>query len=84
MEPLVKFIDFRRIRSQILVAIIEPLEIIPIEIVYQCKANDSYFNEFRGLDLYVWDESGSGSNLIIEDNGEQSSIRWLLSSKCKN
>src|SRR6266480_917853 len=73
LEPLVQFIDFRRIRGQILVAIIEPLEIIPIEIVYQCKANDSYFNDFRGIPghvFHVWDESGCGSNLIIEDNGK--------------
>src|SRR5215213_10116439 len=40
LEPLIKFIDFRRIRGKILVAIIEPLEIIPNEIltsVYRYK-----------------------------------------------
>src|SRR2546429_1339656 len=31
LEPLIKFIDFSRIRGQILVAMIEPLEIISIE-----------------------------------------------------
>ena len=34
LEPLVKFIDFRRIKPQILADIIEPLEIIPTEIIF--------------------------------------------------
>ncbi|CAI2176210.1 172_t:CDS:1 [Funneliformis geosporum] len=84
LEPLIKFIDFRRIKSQILANIIEPLNIIPVETiinVYRHKAiskstdfND--FNEVRGLlpisnkSDYVWDERGCGSNLIIEDDGK--------------
>ncbi|RIA86069.1 hypothetical protein C1645_780457, partial [Glomus cerebriforme] len=33
LKPLVKCIDFRRIKGQVLVDIIEPLEIIPAEII---------------------------------------------------
>ena len=84
MEPLIKFIDFRRIKGQILVSIIEPLEIVPNELlisVYRYNAlslNNPDLVEFRGTSpkfkkfnesAYIWDESACGSNLIIEDNG---------------
>ena len=75
LEPLIEFIDFKRVKGQILVSIIEPLEIIPTEIVlgayrHKILSNDSdLVNEFRGTHDYVWDESACGSKLIIEDNG---------------
>ena len=77
LEPLIKFIDFKRVKDQILVSIIEPLEIIPTEIVlgayrHKLLSNSSdLVNEFRGTNFhnYVWDESACGSKLIIENNG---------------
>ncbi|GES97531.1 hypothetical protein GLOIN_2v1487378 [Rhizophagus clarus] len=76
LEPLVEFIDFKRIKPQILADIIEPLEIIPYEIisnVYRYVALSSNFNlsDTRGKSTdYVWDESICGSRLIIVDNGK--------------
>jgi hypothetical protein len=57
LEPLVKFIDFMKIRGQILTDIIDPLEIISSKIilnVYRQIArlngtNANEFNEFRGI-----------------------------------
>ncbi|CAB5189615.1 unnamed protein product [Rhizophagus irregularis] len=81
MEPLVKYIDFKRIKGQILVNFIEPLEIIPAEIILGIyrnivSLNSLNFNDIRGkphiineID-YVWDETACGSRLIIEDNGK--------------
>ncbi|CAB5356730.1 uncharacterized protein OCT59_000998 [Rhizophagus irregularis] len=75
LEPLVKLIDFRRIKGQILVNIIEPLGITPIEIIlnvyrYNMLSFNSDLNDTRGIPFnYVYDESACGSNLIIEDNG---------------
>src|ERR1051325_8163724 len=80
LEPLIKFIDFKRIKGQILADIIDPLEIIPTEIIsnvyrQKVRSNDKDSNEFRGIaflsksDL-VWDESACGSELIIKDNGK--------------
>src|SRR4051812_30813261 len=75
LEPLIKFIDFKRIKGQILTVIIEPLEIVPTEMimsVYRHKAmtNNSDLNVNRGINDYVWDETACGSKLIIEDNGK--------------
>jgi hypothetical protein len=77
LEPLVKYIDFRRIKGQVLVDFIEPLEIIPVEIIlsvyrYLAKSNNSDLNDTRGMPImmYVWDELACGSKLIIEDNGK--------------
>ncbi|GES97610.1 hypothetical protein GLOIN_2v1869497 [Rhizophagus clarus] len=76
LEPLIKFIDFRRIKGQILADTIDPLEIIPTKIildVYRQKArlNNADSNEFRGtLNNYVWDKSACGSKLIVDDNGK--------------
>jgi hypothetical protein len=75
LEPLVEFIDFRRIDAQILSDIVEPLEIIPTEIissVYQYRAlpKNLDLNSTRGIGSYDWDESACGSGLIIEDNGK--------------
>ncbi|GES97525.1 hypothetical protein GLOIN_2v1482344 [Rhizophagus clarus] len=81
LEPLIKYIDFKRIKTQILANIIEPLEIIPTEIilsVYRFKAllNVLNFNDIRGKPYvingidYVWDESARGLKFIIKDNGK--------------
>src|SRR6266498_468 len=53
LEPLIKFIDFRRIKAQTFANFIEPLKIIPVETVlgvYRHKAvsYDSDINETRG------------------------------------
>ncbi|CAI2175249.1 8940_t:CDS:2 [Funneliformis geosporum] len=81
LEPLVKFIDFRRIKVQMSDKIIEPLKIIPDETilnVYRNKIilNNADFNEYRGVlqkineSNCVWDESECGTGLIIENNGK--------------
>ncbi|CAB5189635.1 unnamed protein product [Rhizophagus irregularis] len=79
LNPLIKFIDFRRIKGQLFVNIIEPLGIIPAEVilsVYRLKAlsDNLELSDVRGRSIYkfnyVWDESACGSNLIIEDNGQ--------------
>ena len=82
LEPLVQFIDFKRIKGQILNDVICPLEIIPAEIISnvycQKGSNNADSNEFRGIPIFklnesdglVWDESACGSKLIIEDNGK--------------
>jgi hypothetical protein len=66
LEPLVKFINLKRIKTKILADIIEPLEIIPIEIIciaYRHFALLSKLNlsDFRGKPInesgYVWDET---------------------------
>jgi hypothetical protein len=77
LKPLIKFIDFKRIKAQIIIEFIEPLEIIPVEIilsVYRHLAllNNSKLSNTRGKSInesdYVWDEMACGSKLIIEDN----------------
>ncbi|RGB37175.1 hypothetical protein C1646_813523 [Rhizophagus diaphanus] len=77
IKPLVDYIDFGRIKGQILVDFIEPLGIIPDKIILSvyremAKLNNSYLNDTRGIPimLYVWDESACGSKLIIEDGGK--------------
>src|SRR5947199_2533288 len=69
LEPLVKFIDFRRIKSRILTDIIKPLEIIPAEIILNVfrDKTKSDFSDIRGT-LYFWDKSACGSKLIVEDD----------------
>ncbi|CAB5356764.1 unnamed protein product [Rhizophagus irregularis] len=80
LEPLVKFIDFRRIKIQILSDFIEPLEIIiPDKIIsdayrYVALLNNLSLCDIRGKPIYepsyVFDETASGSKLIVEDNGK--------------
>ncbi|GBB86059.1 hypothetical protein RclHR1_01250022 [Rhizophagus clarus] len=77
LETLVKFIDFMRIEGQILVDVIEPLEIIPVNIIsdvyrQKVKLSKSDLNYIRGIPIpiCVWDESECGSNVLIEDNGK--------------
>ncbi|RIA88452.1 concanavalin A-like lectin/glucanase domain-containing protein [Glomus cerebriforme] len=80
LEPLIKFIDFSQIKGKVLTDIIEPLEIVPTEVIlnaYRQKArsNNSDSNGIRGIQKFnelqcIWDESACGSKLIIEDNGK--------------
>ncbi|RGB37165.1 hypothetical protein C1646_666378 [Rhizophagus diaphanus] len=79
LEPLIKYIDFKRIKTYILANFIEPLEIIPTEIFYSTYRNialSSNYNlsDFRGKAInesgYFWDETACGSKLIIKDNGK--------------
>ncbi|POG79865.1 hypothetical protein GLOIN_2v1523732, partial [Rhizophagus irregularis DAOM 181602=DAOM 197198] len=78
LEPLIEFIDFRRIQGLILVDIIEPLEIVPTKIIlnvyrYNTKSINSDRNYIRGVPIYfnyIWDDTACGSKLIIEDNGK--------------
>ena len=74
LEPLFKFIDFGRIKGQILVNIIDPLEFIPEKTflnIYRQKlvSNDIDSNVSRGT-LYFWDKTSCGSELVIADNGK--------------
>jgi hypothetical protein len=96
LEPLVKFIDLKLIKAQVLVDFIEPLGIIPAELissVYRHKAlfNNSDLNEIRGRPIYkfneshlAWDESSCGSKLIIEDNGKVVHASKTLTSKSES
>ncbi|RIA87113.1 hypothetical protein C1645_828270 [Glomus cerebriforme] len=79
LEPLIEFIDFKRIKGQILTDIIVPLKIIPTEIIESNKAisnhSGSDLNDTRGIPIsfnsdYVWDESACGPDLIIKNNGK--------------
>ncbi|GES97513.1 hypothetical protein GLOIN_2v1482344 [Rhizophagus clarus] len=81
LEPLVKYIDFKRIKGQVLVNLIEPLEIIPVETLLSVYRNIVLLNSLDFKDIrgnlhvidkasYVWDETARGSSLIIEDNGK--------------
>ncbi|GBB97717.1 hypothetical protein RclHR1_03050006 [Rhizophagus clarus] len=77
IEPLIKYIDFRRIKGQVLVDYIEPLEIVPAEKFfsvyrYMTRLNSSDLNDTRGIPImmYVFDESACGSKLIINDSGK--------------
>src|SRR5947209_5615408 len=69
LEPLIKLIDFKRIKAQILIDIIKPLEIIPTEMILKVYRDGTksglsdiretfYFrnnmNNIRGT-LYFWD-----------------------------
>jgi hypothetical protein len=82
LEPLVEFINFKQIKGRILVNIVEPLGIIPNEIILNVYRQNtlsihSDSNDIRGIPIYrfndsnlVFDESACGSKLIIEDNGK--------------
>ncbi|CAB5356716.1 unnamed protein product [Rhizophagus irregularis] len=78
LEPLVKYIDFGRIKTHILANFIEPLKIIPIEIVCYAYRNIALLNNLNLSDIrgrpqinnYVWDVLACGSKLIIKDNGK--------------
>ncbi|GBB99056.1 hypothetical protein RclHR1_03400008 [Rhizophagus clarus] len=80
LEPLVKYIDFKRIKTQILANFIEPLEIISTETILSAYRNIALFNnlnlgDIRGIPQinetdYVWDVLTCGSKLIIQDNGK--------------
>ncbi|RGB33769.1 hypothetical protein C1646_815823 [Rhizophagus diaphanus] len=79
IESFIKFIDFSKIKGQILANIVEPLEIVPDKIIldaYRKKAVSNFIEldelrsmtEFNDVN-YVWDESACGSKLIIMENG---------------
>ncbi|GBB90597.1 hypothetical protein RclHR1_01760021 [Rhizophagus clarus] len=79
LEPLIKFIDFRRIRTQIIADFIEPLKIISTDIILDAYRNVALLNNFNICDIrgktindsnYVWDKTACGSNLIIENEGK--------------
>ncbi|GBB85594.1 hypothetical protein RclHR1_01210002 [Rhizophagus clarus] len=74
LEPLIKFIDLKRIKGQVLAKIIEPLGIVPEEAImdvyrYKAISNDSDLNDVRGMSPYVWDELACGSKILIKENG---------------
>ncbi|CAB5188868.1 unnamed protein product [Rhizophagus irregularis] len=79
IESFIKFIDFSKIKGQILANIVEPLEIVPDKIIldaYRKKAVSNFIelDEFRSMTEfsepnYVWDESACGSKLFIMENG---------------
>ncbi|RIA87114.1 hypothetical protein C1645_828271 [Glomus cerebriforme] len=82
LEPLTKFIDFKRIKGSVLTDIIEPLEIVSPKILnnayrYKTKHRNSDLNGFRGVapSLFmfdesdcVWDEYSHGSHISIMDD----------------
>ncbi|RGB37161.1 hypothetical protein C1646_757212 [Rhizophagus diaphanus] len=75
LEPLVKYIDFKRIKTHILANFIVPLGIIPTEIVCSAYQNIALLSNFSSRYFlnesdYVWDETACGSKLIIKDNGK--------------
>jgi hypothetical protein len=74
LEPLVEYIDFKRMEKEQF-DVIKPLKIIPDEIIQHNSESD--LNNIRGIPIYrikesdlLWDESACGSNLIIENNGK--------------
>ncbi|CAB5205972.1 uncharacterized protein OCT59_021363 [Rhizophagus irregularis] len=76
LNPLIKYIDFKLIHGNVLANIIEPLNIIPMQVLYDAfryhaKSNYNKLIRFRGCNkaILVWDETACGSNLVIKDNG---------------
>src|ERR1051325_1847265 len=58
LGPLIEFIDFRRIKDQILVDIIEPLKIVPSEIIsnvykHTIMTNNLLISDIRGIPIYT-------------------------------
>ncbi|CAG8565495.1 2391_t:CDS:2 [Rhizophagus irregularis] len=78
LEPLVKYIDFRRIKPQILANFIEPLEIVSNKIIfnfyrYVALSNNLNLSNTRGKSQineigYVWDKI-SIVKMLFENNG---------------
>jgi hypothetical protein len=76
-EPLIEYIDLKRIKRE-QYNIIEPLKIIPDEMIqHNSESINSDLNNIRGIPIYrikesdlFWDESACGSNLIVENNGK--------------
>lgn len=79
IESFIKYIDFSKIKGQILANIIEPLEIVPAKMIldaYRQKAVTNFIelDELRSMTefsepTYVWDELACGSKLFIMENG---------------
>src|SRR5688572_3808487 len=62
LEPLIKFIDFDQIRGQILADIIEPLRIVPAEVILyvyrqKVRSNNTDSNGFRGIPQIIYNFS---------------------------
>ncbi|RGB37163.1 hypothetical protein C1646_666376 [Rhizophagus diaphanus] len=80
LEPLVKYIDFKRIKTHILANFIEPLGIIPTEVICSVYRNTAMLSDFILSDVrgilptndtnYFWDVLACGSKLIIKNNGK--------------
>ncbi|CAI2173201.1 19410_t:CDS:1 [Funneliformis geosporum] len=76
---LVDFIDFRRIDGKILTDIIDPLEMIPSEIIVSAYrfliSNKKNLPAVRGIPYicdksgFVWDKQASGPHLSIDKDG---------------
>ncbi|RGB37196.1 hypothetical protein C1646_59441 [Rhizophagus diaphanus] len=78
LTNLVDLIDFRRIDGKILKEIIDPLEIVPVDVIinaYRFLIKNKNLPATRGIPYtddksgYVWDKQASGSQLSIERNG---------------
>ncbi|RHZ44594.1 hypothetical protein Glove_718g30 [Diversispora epigaea] len=77
-SSVLPYIDLNRIDTDTLINIIEPLEIIPINILlgaYRFKAqNKTALSPLRGIPLYkwdlYWDPRVRGLNLILHDNNQ--------------
>ncbi|POG66424.1 hypothetical protein GLOIN_2v1802430 [Rhizophagus irregularis DAOM 181602=DAOM 197198] len=89
LKPLVEFIDFKRIKGQILTDVIDPLEIIPSKIILNVyrdivRSNNSNLNYIRGIPtMYVWDEKEcicSSENFNYKSWAGGQSTGWVLGS----
>jgi hypothetical protein len=84
LKPLIKFIDFSKIKGKVLADIIEPLKIIPTKIItnaYRQKSRLDYADthEIRGIrnideSVCVWIDS-KVSGLSIEENCKVANIK---------
>ncbi|RGB37189.1 concanavalin A-like lectin/glucanase domain-containing protein [Rhizophagus diaphanus] len=79
LKPFIKFIDFKRIKKEIIYNIIKPLRIIPNEIIESMDKPGSKLNDIRGIPIlykkdtkfdYIWDDVICGRGLKIKDNGK--------------
>ncbi|GES97495.1 hypothetical protein GLOIN_2v1656935 [Rhizophagus clarus] len=96
LEPLTKYIEFKRISGKVIHDIIDPLEIVPMKLLYEATKYQSkhgnILSDTRGTapSLYmftesdcVWNESDHGSLISIEDDGKvlESSYSELQSAR---
>ena len=66
LEPLFKFIDFGRIKGQILVNIIDPLEFIPEKIIFKYLSTKLVSNDIDSNDS--WEHFIIGIRLHVDQN----------------
>ncbi|GBB97716.1 hypothetical protein RclHR1_03050005 [Rhizophagus clarus] len=77
LEPLIEYIDFKRIKKDQF-DIIVPLKIIPSELIeHNSESINPDLNDIREIPIFrikesqlFWDESKCGSGLMIEENGK--------------